>query len=93
METGSCTFHSSPDVFPELLGDLVQVNLLFQASISSFTFSFLLSCKSKVNTPAKAELQSVLAEMLLKLLSFIKDCTDNITLTTSVTNSHWMLLL
>lgn len=40
MESGSCSFHSSPEEFPELLGDLLQVNWLFQTCISSFSFSF-----------------------------------------------------
>lgn len=38
IESGSCSFHSFPDVFLELLGDVVQVNLLFQASVYPFTF-------------------------------------------------------
>lgn len=37
-ESGICSFHSSPGVLPELLGDLVQVNLLFRASVSPCTF-------------------------------------------------------
>lgn len=33
MESGSCSFHSSPEEFPELLGDLVFPHFLFLSSV------------------------------------------------------------